>query len=131
MLTDSIADMLTRIRNGNKAKFEKVDIPSSRLKVNIASLLKREGYVKDFKIVSDNHIKTLRVFLRYDERNHPFITGLKRVSKPGLRVYARKDGIPSVMSGMGVAILSTSKGVMTDSEARRLDIGGEVLCFVW
>ena len=131
MLTDPLADMLTRIRNAIKAKFEKADIPSSRLKASVANLLKREGYIKDFKIQSSNNKKILRVFLRYDEQNQSVISGIKRVSKPSLRVYARKDNIPSVMSGLGLAILSTSKGVVTDREARDLHIGGEVLCFVW
>lgn len=131
MLTDPIADMLTRIRNANKAKFEQMDIPSSRLKVSVASLLKREGYIKDYKVLSDKNKKTLRIFLRYDEHNKPIITGLKKVSRPGLRVYARKDTIPSVMSGLGLAIVSTSKGVVTDQEARSLKVGGEILCFVW
>ena len=132
MLTDPLADMLTRIRNANKAKFEKADMPSSRLKVSVANLLKREGYIKDFKVLSgDNNKKTLRIFLRYDEQNQPIIAGLKRVSKPSLRIYSRENAIPPVMSGMGLAILSTSKGVVTDREARNLHIGGEVLCFVW
>lgn len=132
MLTDPLADMLTRIRNANKAKFEKADLPSSRLKVSVANLLKREGYIKDFKVLSgDNNKKTLRIFLRYDKQNQPIISGLKRVSKPSLRIYSRENAIPSVMSGMGLAILSTSKGVVTDREARNLHIGGEVLCFVW
>ena len=131
MLTDPIADMLTRIRNANKAKFEKADVPSSRLKASIARLLKKEGYIKDFKVLNDNNNKTLRIFLRYDEKNQPIITGLKRVSRPGLRIYARKDTIPSVMSGLGLAVLSTSKGVVTDREARSLNAGGEVLCFIW
>ena len=132
MLTDPLADMLTRIRNALKAKFEKVDIPSSRLKVSVANLLKREGYIKDFKILSsNNNKKILRVFLRYDEQNQSTITNIKRVSKPSLRIYARKGNIPSVMSGLGLAILSTSKGVITDREARDFNIGGEVLCFVW
>jgi len=132
MLTDPIADMLTRIRNANKAKFESADIPSSRLKVSVANLLKREGYIKDFKVLSgNNNKKTLRIFLRYDEQNRPIIMGLRRVSRPSLKVYARKDSIPSVMSGLGLAIISTSKGIVTDREARTLNMGGEVLCFVW
>ena len=106
MLTDTVADMLTRIRNASKAKFDTVDIPASRLKASIAKLFKREGYIKDFKVVSnDNNKKTLRVFLRYDKQNQPIITGLKRVSKPSLRVYADKDTIPSVRSGLGLAIM--------------------------
>ena len=132
MLTDSLADMLTRIRNANKAKFESADIPSSRLKVSVANLLKREGYINDFKVLSGtNNKKTLRIFLRYDEQNRPVIRGLKKASKPSLRVYTPKDSIPSVMSGLGLAILSTSKGVVTDREARTLNVGGEVLCLVW
>ena len=132
MLTDPLADLLTRIRNANKARFNTVDIPSSRLKAGVVNLLKREGYVSDFKVVStEKHKKTLRVFLRYDKDKQPVITGLKRISKPSLRVYANKDNLPSVMSGLGLAILSTSKGVVTDREARDLNVGGEVLCFVW
>jgi len=132
MFTDPLADMLTRIRNAHKAKFEIADIPSSRLKTGVANLLKREGYIKDFKVLSgDNNKKILRISLRYDKQNQPVIAGLKRVSKPSLRVYARKDTIPSVLSGLGVAILSTSKGIVTDRDARDLKVGGEVLCFVW
>lgn len=131
MLTDPLADMLTRIRNANKAKFEKVDIPSSRLKASVAKLLKKERYIKDFKVLNENNKKTLQLLLRYDEHNNPIITGLKRVSRPGLRVYARKDTIPSVMNSIGLAIVSTSKGVVTDQEARKLKVGGEILCFIW
>ena len=132
MFTDPLADMLTRIRNAHKAKFEIADIPSSRLKTGVANLLKREGYIKDFKVLSgDINKKILRISLRYDKQNQPVIAGLKRVSKPSLRVYARKDTIPSVLSGLGVAILSTSKGILTDRDARDLKVGGEVLCFVW
>jgi small subunit ribosomal protein S8 len=132
MFTDPLADMLTRIRNAHKAKFEIADLPSSRLKTGVANLLKREGYIKDFKVLSgDNNKKILRISLRYDKQNQPVIAGLKRVSKPSLRVYARKDNIPSVLSGLGIAILSTSKGILTDRDARDLKVGGEVLCFVW
>jgi small subunit ribosomal protein S8 len=132
MFTDPLADMLTRIRNAHKAKFEIADLPSSRLKTGVANLLKREGYIKDFKVLSgDNNKKILRISLRYDKQNQPVIAGLKRVSKPSLRVYARKDTIPSVLSGLGIAILSTSKGILTDRDARDLKVGGEVLCFVW
>ena len=132
MLTDTLADMLTRIRNASKAKFDTVDIPASRLKASVAKLFKREGYIRDFKVISnDNNKKTLRIFLRYDKKNQPIITGLKRVSKPSLRIYADKDSIPSVRSGLGQAIISTSKGVLTDREARELNVGGEVLCFIW
>lgn len=132
MLTDTVADMLTRIRNASKAKFDTVDMPASRLKASVAKLFKREGFIKDFKVISnDNNKKTLRVFLRYDKKNKPIITGLKRVSKPSLRIYAGKDTIPSVRSGLGRVIISTSKGVVTDQEARELNVGGEVLCFIW
>jgi len=131
MLTDPIADMLTRIRNANKAKFERVDIPSSRLKVSVIKVLKREGCIKDFTVLNDHNKKTLQVSLRYDEHNKPILTGLKRASRPGLRVYTRKGAIPSVMSGFGLAIISTSNGVVTDKEARSLNVGGEVLCFIW
>jgi len=132
MFTDPLADMLTRIRNAHKAKFEIAELPSSRLKTGVANLLKREGYIKDFKVLSgDNNKKILRISLRYDKQNQPVIAGLKRVSKPSLRVYARKDTIPSVLSGLGIAILSTSKGILTDRDARDLKVGGEVLCFVW
>jgi len=132
MLTDTVADMLTRIRNASKAKFDTVDMPASRLKASVAKLFKREGFIKDFKVISnDNNKKTLRVFLRYDKKNKPIITGLKRVSKPSLRIYAGKDTIPSVRSGLGRVIISTSKGVVTDQEARELKVGGEVLCFIW
>jgi len=132
MLTDTVADMLTRIRNASKAKFDTVDIPASRLKASVAKLFKREGFIKDFKVISsENNKKTLRVFLRYDKKNQPIITGLKRVSKPSLRIYAGKDDIPSVRSGLGRVIISTSKGVVTDQEARELKVGGEVLCCIW
>ena len=132
MLTDPLADMLTRIRNANKAKFDAVEMPTSRLKASVAKLLKQEGYIKDFKVVTgDANKKTLRIFLRYDDRNRPVIEGLRRVSKPSLRVYVGKERIPSVMSGLGLVILSTSKGVVTEREARDLNVGGEVLCYVW
>jgi len=132
MLTDPLADMLTRIRNANKARFDNVDIPYSRLKASVAKLLKQEGYIKEYKAVTnDAHKKILRVTLRYGERNRPIIEGLKRVSKPSLRIYVGKENIPSVMSGLGLVILSTSKGVVTEQEARNLNVGGEVLCYVW
>jgi len=130
-MTDPLADMLTRIRNANKAKFEKVDIPSSRLKMNIAKILKEEGYIKDYKLIEDNKQGILRVFLKYDSKKGSAINGLERVSKSGLRFYSNSKSIPSVRSGTGVAILSTSKGVITDKEARKLNLGGEVLCQVW
>jgi small subunit ribosomal protein S8 len=130
-LTDPIADMLTRIRNGSKAKFEKVDIPSSKLKREIAKILKEEGFIKNFKMVTDDRQhEIVRVFLKYDA-NRKGIIHLKKVSKPGRRIYVGNDRIPSVMSGLGVSILSTSRGILTDKSARKAKVGGEVLCYVW
>jgi small subunit ribosomal protein S8 len=130
-MTDPLADMLTRMRNANKARFEKVDIPSSRLKMNIAKILKEEGYIRDYKLIEDNKQGILRIFLKYDSKKRPIISGLRRVSKPGIRFYSRRKDIPSVKSGTGLAILSTSQGVITDKEARKLNVGGEILCQVW
>ena len=130
-LTDPIADMLTRIRNGSKAKFEKVDIPSSKLKREIAKILKEEGFIKNFKMVTDDRQhEIVRVFLKYDA-NRKGIIHLKKVSKQGRRIYVGNDRIPSVMSGLGVSILSTSRGILTDKSARKAKVGGEVLCYVW
>jgi len=131
MMTDPIADMLTRIKNALQAKKEEVDIPSSKLKLRIAEILKEEGYIKDFKLIQDAKQGIIRVFLKYDEYGEPVISGLKRISKPGRRIYVSKDKIPRVMRGLGVAILTTSKGVMTDREARKMGVGGEVICYVW
>ena len=130
-LTDPLADMLTRIRNAGTARFDKVDIPASQMKINMARILKEEGYIKNFKIIKDKKQGVLRVYLKYDQINKPLINGLKRVSKPSRRVYASKDEIPQVLGGLGIAIVSTSKGVLTDREARRHGIGGEVLCTIW
>ena len=130
-MTDPIADMLTRIRNGIMAKLERVDIPSSKLKVNIARILKEEGFIRNYKVYKDNKQGILRVFLKYNEDNAPVIKGLKRVSKPSRRVYVGSDEIPPVLSGLGVGILSTSKGIMSDREARRQGVGGEMMCAVW
>ncbi len=130
-MTDPIADMLTRIKNALQAKKEEVDIPSSNLKLRIAEILKEEGYIRDFKLIQDAKQGIIRVFLKYDECGEPVISGLKRVSKPGRRIYVSKDKIPRVMRGLGVAILTTSKGVMTDREARKMGVGGEVICYVW
>ncbi len=130
-LTDPLADMLTRVRNAGGARFDKVDIPSSQMKISLARILKEEGYIKNFKIIKDKKQGVLRVYLKYDEINKPLINGLKRVSKPSRRVYASKDEIPRVLGGLGIAIVSTSKGVLTDREARRQGIGGEVLCTIW
>ncbi len=131
MMTDPIADMLTRIKNALQAKKEEVDIPSSKLKLRIAEILKEEGYIRDFKLIQDAKQGIIRVFLKYDEYGEPVISGLKRISKPGRRIYVSKDKIPRVMRGLGVAILTTSKGVMTDREARKMGVGGEVICYVW
>jgi small subunit ribosomal protein S8 len=130
-MTDPIADMLTRIRNALIASYDTVDIPSSKLKVNIAKVLKSEGFIKNYRIMTQERRETIRVFLRYDENGEPVIGGLKRVSKPGRRFYTKSDRIPQVLGGLGVNILSTSKGVMTDREARKMSVGGEVLCSVW
>jgi small subunit ribosomal protein S8 len=131
MVTDPIGDMLTRIRNGSMAEHEKVDLPSSKLKVRIAELLKEEGFIKNFRLIEDRKQGILRVYLKYGPGQERVITGLRRVSKPGRRRYVAADKIPSVLGGMGVAVLSTPRGVLPDREARRQRVGGEVLCFVW
>ena len=132
MTSDPIADMLTRIRNANTAKHDTVDIPASKIKVAIADILVREGYIAKYDIIEDGIFKTIRVTLKYGaDKNEKIISGLQRISKPGLRVYASKDELPRVLGGLGVAIISTNKGVVTDKEARKLGVGGEVLCFVW
>ncbi len=130
-MTDPLADMFTRIRNGSKEKFEKVDVPSSKLKREILKILKDEGFIKNFKLITDDHEhERIRIFLKYDA-NKKGIIHIKRVSKPGRRVYVGIDRIPSVMSGLGISILSTPKGILTDKSARKSKIGGEVLCYVW
>ena len=129
--TDVIADMLTRVRNAASSKHQTVDIPASNLKKQIAKILLDEGYVKDFVEIDDKKQGIIRITLKYVENKKNIITGIKRISKPGLRVYAHKDELPKVLGGLGVAIVSTSQGVMTDKEARKLGIGGEVLAFVW
>ena len=131
MMTDPVADMLTRVRNASSAEHEKVDIPASKLKVRIAEILKAEGFIKNFRVITDSKQGTLRVYLKYGAGNENIIGGLVRVSKPGRRTYVTADKIPSVLGGMGVAILSTSKGVFTDRESRKQKVGGEVLCYVW
>ncbi len=129
---DPIADMLTRIRNANTAKHDTVDIPASKMKLAIAEILFNEGYIKKYEVIEDGNFKTIRVTLKYGkDKNEKIITGIKRISKPGLRVYAGKDELPRVLGGLGVAIISTNNGVVTDKEARRLQVGGEVLAFVW
>lgn len=130
-VNDPIADMLARIRNASLAEHEKVDVPASRLKVRIAELLKEEGFIKNFRLIEDRKQGTLRIYLRYGPGGERVITGLRRVSRPGRRLYVTADRIPSVLGGMGVAILSTSRGVVTDRASRKLRVGGEVLCYVW
>ncbi|GMA64083.1 30S ribosomal protein S8 [Alicyclobacillus fastidiosus] len=131
IISDPIADMLTRIRNANQVRHEKVEIPGSNMKRSIAEILKNEGYVRDTEFVDDNQQGVIRLFLKYGKGQERVITGLKRISKPGLRVYVNHDNIPRVLGGLGVAILSTSKGILTDREARQQGIGGEVLCYIW
>ncbi|HLS65813.1 MAG TPA: 30S ribosomal protein S8 [Pseudogracilibacillus sp.] len=131
VMTDPIADMLTRIRNANVVRHEKLDIPASKLKTEIADILKREGYVRDYEVIEDSKQGILRIFLKYGEANERVITGLKRISKPGLRVYAKADEVPRVLNGLGIAIVSTSKGVLSDKEARAQSVGGEVLAYIW
>ena len=131
-MSDPIADMLTRIRNANTAKHDTVDVPSSKMKVAIADILEKEGYITKYEIVEDGNFKTIRITLKYGaDKNEKIITGIKRISKPGLRAYVGKDDIPKVLGGLGIAILSTNQGVITDKEARKLQVGGEVLAFVW
>ena len=131
VMTDPIADMLTRIRNANTVRHEKLELPASKLKRDIAEILKREGFVRDYEFVEDNQQGVLRIFLKYGPNNERIITGLKRISKPGLRVYAKADEVPRVLGGLGIAVVSTSKGVITDKEARQQNIGGEVLAYIW
>ncbi len=131
-MNDPIADMLTRIRNANTAKHDTVDIPASKMKLAIAEILFNEGYIKKYEVVEDGNFKTIRVSLKYgQDKNEKIITGLKRISKPGLRVYAGKDELPKVLGGLGIAIISTNQGVITDKEARKRNVGGEVLAFIW
>ena len=132
MTSDPIADMLTRIRNANTAKHDTVDVPSSKMKLAIADILVKEGYIASYEIVDDGAFKNIHMTLKYGaDKNEKIITGIKRISKPGLRVYAGKDEIPRVLGGLGIAILSTNQGVITDKEARKLQVGGEALAFVW
>jgi small subunit ribosomal protein S8 len=131
MMTDPIADMLTRIRNANKAKFVKVDIPSAKLKVNIAKILREEGYIKSYSLAEDKKQGILQIQMKYDTKGVAIISEIKRVSKPSRRVYVNKDTIPIVRNGLGLAILSTSKGILSDKEARKQQVGGEVICTFW
>ena len=131
VMTDPIADFLTRIRNANSVRHEKVESPASKLKKTMAQILKEEGFIKDFEYIEDGKQGILRVYLKYGANKQKVITGLKRISRPGLRVYAKKDEIPKILGGLGIAIISTSQGVMTDKNARKQGLGGEVLCYVW
>jgi small subunit ribosomal protein S8 len=130
-MSDPLADMLTRVRNASTAKHSKVDIPASKIKVSLAKILKSEGYIRNYKLLRDQGHGILRIYVKYDEANQGVITGIKRVSKPGRRVYVKKKDIPFVLNGMGVAILSTSKGILADREARKENVGGEHLCSIW
>ena len=130
-MTDPIADMLTRIRNANTAGHKTVDIPASKMKKSIAGILKEEGYIEDFKVTDDNKQGVIKITLKYTDSKAQVITGLRRVSKPGLRIYSNCKDMPKVMKGLGIAIVSTSKGIMTDKKAREMNVGGEVLAFVW
>ncbi len=131
VMSDPIADFLTRIRNANMQMHEKVEIPASKTKVRLAEILKAEGFIKDFEVVEDNVQGKIIVTLKYSPEKERVITGLKRISKPGLRVYCKSDNIPKVLGGLGIAIISTSKGIVTDKEARKHGLGGEVICYVW
>ncbi|GAA3719821.1 MULTISPECIES: 30S ribosomal protein S8 [Salinicoccus] len=130
-LSDPIADMLTRIRNANMVRHDSLEIPASNIKKEIAEILKTEGFVKNVEYIEDDKQGVIRVFLKYGSKNEKVITGLKRISKPGLRVYARREELPKVLNGLGIALISTSEGVLTDKEARKRNIGGEVLAYVW
>lgn len=131
VMTDPIADLLTRIRNANVVRHEVVEVPSSNIKKAISNILLQEGYVKDIEEYSDGIVPMLRLSLKYGQNKERVITGLKRISKPGLRVYCRKEEVPEVLNGLGIAIVSTSKGILTDKEARKSGLGGEVICYVW
>ena len=131
VMTDPIADMLTRIRNANNAKHDTVDVPASNIKKSIAGILLEQGFIKGFDVIEDGKQGIMRIQLKFGQNSEKVITGVKRISKPGLRVYAKRDEIPRVLGGLGIAILSTSKGIITDKEARKLNVGGEVICYVW
>jgi small subunit ribosomal protein S8 len=131
VMTDPIADFLTRIRNANSVNHEKVEIPASTMKRTLADILKEEGLIKDFEFIEDGKQGILRLYLKYGPNKEKVITGIKRISKPGLRVYAKKDEVPRVLGGLGIAVISTSQGMMTDKQARKRGLGGEVICYVW
>ena len=131
VVTDKIADMLTRIRNANSMGYTDVTVPASKMKIEIARILKEEGFIKDYKVTGDTVQKNIEITLKYGEKKEKVITGLKRISKPGLKVYVKNTEVPKVLNGMGIAIISTSKGIMTDKEARKQNVGGEVLAYIW
>lgn len=131
MINDPIADMLTRIRNANTVRHTSVDVPASNVKKRLAEILLNEGFIKSYNVIDDDKQGLIRIELKYGEQKERVISGLKRISKPGLRVYAKKNEVPKVLGGLGVAIISTSNGIITDKEARKLDVGGEVICYVW
>ncbi len=131
MNTDPIADMLTRIRNANVVSHKEIELPSSKLKIELAKLLKEEGYISDYSVKEVGKFKALNIILKYDNQNNPVITNLQRVSKPGLRIYSKAKNIPQVLGGMGIAVVSTSKGLLTDRKAKKENVGGEVICYVW
>lgn len=131
VMTDPVADFLTRIRNANMVYHDKVEVPSSKIKRAIAEIMKQEGFIRDYEYIEDGKQGILRIYMKYGSGKERVITGLKRISKPGLRVYTRKDSIPKVLGGLGIAIISTSKGIMTDKRARQENLGGEVICYIW
>ena len=131
VVTDIIADMRTRIRNANGMRYQEVSVPASNLKLSLAKILKDEGFIEDYKLVNDDAQGSIELTLKYGQNKERVITGLKRISKPGLRVYAKSSEVPKVLNGLGIAIISTSRGVMTDKEARKQNLGGEVLCYIW
>lgn len=130
-MTDPIADMLTRIRNGNDAKHKSVNVPASNIKKEISEILLKEGYIKNYEFVEDSKQGIIKIDFKYGQNNERVISGIKRISKPGLRVYVNKEEIPRVLGGLGIAVISTSKGILTDKEARQQGVGGEVICYVW
>lgn len=131
VMTDPVADLLTRVRNANMVNHEKVEIPASKVKKAIADIFKTEGYIKDCEFIDDGKQGIIRIYLKYGTNKEKVISGLKRISKPGLRVYAKKDEVPRVLGGLGTALISTSKGIMTDKDARKQGLGGEVICYIW
>ena len=131
VMTDPVADFLTRIRNGNMVMHETVEVPGSKIKMSIANIMKEEGYIKDYEYIEDGKQGIIRIYLKYGPNKQKVITGMKRISKPGLRVYVKKDEIPRVLGGLGTAVISTSQGLMTDKKARKEGLGGEVVCYIW